>query len=218
MTDAEIDHTLGIVLLREAGHLSLYATRAVQSILDRDSCLLRVTRAFSDVSVTDLPMNTPVPLCYRDGSSSGLLVEAFAVPAGPPRFAVGEEEGHTVGFMLREESSGTRCAFVPGCGALDDALLTRLAEADALLFDGTFWSDDELIVLGISQRTARALDHLPIAGLGGSLEQIAALPCRHRVYTHINNTNPVLLDDSPERAIVMGAGITIGVDGLHLAL
>lgn len=218
VTDAEIDHTLGIVLLREAGHLSLYATRAVQSILDRDSCLLRVTRAFSDVSVTDLALNTPIPLCYRDGSSSGLTVEAFAVPAGPPRFAAGEEEGHTVGFMLREEAGRACCAFVPGCGGLDDALMTRLADADALLFDGTFWSDDELIALGIGQRTARALDHLPIAGPGGSLEQLAALPCRHRIYTHINNTNPMLLEDSPERAIVTRMGITVGVDGLRLTL
>jgi pyrroloquinoline quinone biosynthesis protein B len=218
VTDAEIDHTLGIVLLREAGHLSLYATRAVQSILDRDSCLLRVTRAFSDVSVSDMPLNTPVPLCYRDGSSSGLAVEVFAVPAGPPRFAAADEEGHTVGFMLREEASGECCAFVPGCGALEDALMTRLADADALLFDGTFWSDDELIALGIGRRTARALDHLPISGHSGSLEQLTALPCRHRIYTHINNTNPILLEHSPERAIVTRAGITIGFDGLHLTL
>jgi pyrroloquinoline quinone biosynthesis protein B len=218
VTDAEIDHTLGLVLLREARHLSVYATRAVQSILDCDSHLLPVTRAFSDVSVTDLALNTSVPLCYRDGSPSDLTVEAFAVPAGPPRFAAGEDTGHTVGFMLREEPSGHACAFVPGCGALDGALLNRLAEADALLFDGTFWTDDELIALGIGNRTARELDHLPIAGRGGSLEQLATLPCRHRIYTHINNTNPMLLEDSPERAIVTRAGITIGVDGLHLTL
>jgi pyrroloquinoline quinone biosynthesis protein B len=218
VTDAEIDHTLGIVLLREAGQLRVYAPRAVQSILDRDSCLLPMTRAFSDVPVTDLLLNTPVPLCYRDGSASGLAVEAFPVPAAPPRFATREDEGHTVGFMLREDASGTACAFVPGCGDLDAALLTRLAEADALLFDGTFWADDELIALGIGDRTAREMDHLPIAGRGGSLEQLAALPCRHRVYTHINNTNPILLEHSPERAMVTRTGVIVGFDGLHLAL
>ena len=140
------------------------------------------------------------------------------MPAGPPRFATGEEEGHTVGFMLREEASGKACAFVPGCGDLDAALLARLAEADALFFDGTFWGDDELIALGISDRTAREMDHLPITGRGGSLERLAALPCRHRVYTHINNTNPILLEHSPERAIVTRAGVTVGFDGLRLAL
>jgi pyrroloquinoline quinone biosynthesis protein B len=218
LTDAEIDHTLGIVLLREARHLPIYATPAVQAILDRDSRVLPVTRAFSTVPVTALVLNTPVPLCYRDGSESGLAVEAFPVPAGPPRFATCEEEGHTVGFMLREEATGKVCAFVPGCGDLDAALLERLAEADALLFDGTFWSDDELIALGIGDRMARALDHLPISGRGGSLEQLAALPCEHRVYTHINNTNPILLEDSPERAIVARTGMIVGFDGLHLTL
>jgi pyrroloquinoline quinone biosynthesis protein B len=218
LTDAEIDHTLGIVLLREGGQLPIYATRAVQSILDRDSRLLPMTRAFSDVSVTDLSLDTSVPLCYRDGSASGIAVEAFPVPAGPPRFATREDEGHTVGFMLREAASGKSCAFVPGCGDLDAALLTRLAEVDALFFDGTFWADDELIALGIGHRTAREMDHLPIAGRGGSLEQLAALPCRHRVYTHINNTNPILLEHSPERAVVTQTGVIVGFDGLHLAL
>ncbi len=120
--------------------------------------------------------------------------------------------------MLREEASGKVCAFVPGCGDLDAALLTRLAEADALLFDGTFWADDELIALGIGDRTAREMDHLPIAGRGGSLERLAALPCQYRVYTHINNTNPILLEHSPEREIVTRTGVIVGFDGLHLTL
>lgn len=218
VTDAEIDHTFGIVLLREAGRLPVYATRAVQSILDRDSRLLPIVRAFSEVPVVELRLNTPVPLCHRDGSASGLAVEAFPVPAGPPRFATGEEKGHTVGFMLREESTGRVCAFVPGCGDLDAALVARLAEADALLFDGTFWADDELIALGIGDRTAREMDHLPIAGRGGSLEQLAVLPCQYRVYTHINNTNPILLEHSPEHEIVTRTGVIVGFDGLHLTL
>jgi pyrroloquinoline quinone biosynthesis protein B len=93
-----------------------------------------------------------------------------------------------------------------------------LAGADALLFDGTFWADDELIALGIGDRTAREMDHLPIAGRGGSLERLGALPCQHRVYTHINNTNPILLEHSPERALVTRTGVIVGFDGLYLAL
>lgn len=216
LTDAELDHTLGVVLLREARHLPLYATAAVRSILDGDSRLLPVTRAFSDVPVTDLPLETLVPLQYGDGSSSGLAVKVFPVAAGPPRFASREEIGHTIGFMVHEPASGSVCAFVPGCGALDIALVDRLAEADAVFFDGTFWADDELIALGVGTRTARELDHLPIAGPDGSLERLAALPCRHRIYTHINNTNPILLEHSNERAAVDRAGIVVGFDGLRL--
>jgi len=218
LTDAELDHSLGIVLLREAGQLPVYATSAVAGILDRDSRVLETTRAFSDVPVTTLPLNESVPLRYRDGSSSGMSVEAFAVPAGPPRFATRDEEGHTVGLLVRDETRRDRLAFVPGCGGLDALLLDRLAGVDALLFDGTFWTDDEMIALGVGTKTAREIDHVPISGPGGSLEHLSSLPCRYRVYTHINNTNPMLIESSPERAEVTRAGIIVGFDGLQLIL
>jgi pyrroloquinoline quinone biosynthesis protein B len=170
------------------------------------------------VPVTPLPLDESVHLMYRDGSSSGLSVEAFAVPAGPPRFASRDEKGHTVGLLVRDDARGGLCAFVPGCGGLDAALLERLAGADALLFDGTFWTDDEMIALGVGTKTAREIDHLPISGPGGSLEPLSSLPCRYRVYTHINNTNPMLIESSPERAEVARAGMIVGFDGLHLIL
>lgn len=218
LTDAEIDHTLGVVLLREARHLPVYATPAVRSILECDSRFLPITRAFSDVPVTELSLTTSVPLAYRDGSSSGLAVRAFSVPGGRPRFASREETGHTVGFMVHETASRIVCAFVPGCGDLNAALMDRFAQADALFFDGTFWAEDELIALGVGTRTARELDHVPISGSGGSLEQLAALPCQHRIYTHINNTNPILLERSTERAAIDHAGIVVGFDGFCLSL
>jgi pyrroloquinoline quinone biosynthesis protein B len=217
LTDAELDHTMGILLLREAGRLPVVATRAVTGILESDSRILDTTRAFSDVPVTELSLRQPVPLLYRDESSSGLSIEAFAVPAGRPRFASREEEGHTIGLVIRDER-GSTCAFVPGCGGLDAALLERFARVDALLFDGTFWTDDEMIALGVGTKTARETDHLPVGGSGGSLEQLSSLPCRHRVYTHINNTNPMLIESSSERTAVTRTGMIVGFDGLHLTL
>lgn len=213
VTDAELDHTMGIALLREARHLPIYATGAVRGILERDSRILAVTGAFADVPVTELPIDEAVALRYRDGSESGLTVEAFTVAAGVPRFATREEEGHTVGLFLRS-AAGRSCAFVPGCGELDGALLERLAKADLLLFDGTFWTDDELVGLGISDRTARQMDHLPVSGMDGSLALLGGLPCR-RVYTHINNTNPMLVEGSRERTLVEEAGLVVGADGMH---
>jgi pyrroloquinoline quinone biosynthesis protein B len=145
-------------------------------------------------------------------------VLSFPVPAGPPRFAAEEHPGHTVGLLIRDDATGGTCAFVPGCGGLDDRLLARLSEAEVVLFDGTFWTDDELIGLGIADRTARQMDHLPVSGPGGSLERLARLPARNRVYTHINNTNPMLLEDSPERALVEAAGLRVGADGMRFTL
>ena len=196
-TDAELDHTLGIVLLREARHLQLYATHAVRRILERDSRILPVTQAFAQVQVTEMGLEETVPLCYRDGSESTISILPFEVPAGPPRFAQEQATGHTVGLILRDEATGGSCAYVPGCGELDRPLLERLGDTDLLLFDGTFWTDDELISLGIGDRRAREMDHQPISGPDGTLSQLAGLSRPTKVYTHINNTNPMLLNGSP---------------------
>ena len=215
-TDAELDHTLGIMLLREGRRLRLYLTCAVRQVLEQDSRILPVTRAFAEVEVIELsPRGGPVPLAYPDGAASGLSVETFPVPAGPPRFASEELPGHTVGLVLRDEATSGSCAFVPGCGGLDDGLVAKLDAVSLALFDGTFWTDDELIRLGIGDRTARQMDHLPISGPGGSLERLARLRTPHRVYTHINNTNPILIEDSPERALVEEQGLVVGMDGMR---
>lgn len=217
-TDAELDHTLGIVLLREARHLQLYATHAVRRILERDSRLLPVTQAFAQVEVTEMSLETQIPLRYRNGEASGISILPFEVPAGPPRFAGELGPGHTVGLILRDEASSGSCAYVPGCGELDHQLLDRLGETDLLLFDGTFWTDDELISLGIGDRPAREMDHQPVSGRDGSLAQLAGLSRPTKVYTHINNTNPMLLEGSPERKQVEAAGIAVGYDGLSFSI
>lgn len=217
-TDAELDHTVGILLLREARSLQLYVTSAVRSILEQDSRILSVTRAFAQVNVTELTPGLRTSLRYRDGQTSGLSVEPFTVPAGPPRFASAPEAGHTVGFAIQDQASGGSCAFVPGCGDLSPAMLERLGKNDLVLFDGTFWSDDELVRLGISDRLARDMDHLPVSGPEGSLMRLSAMSGPRVVYTHMNNTNPMLLEDSAERAVVDRAGLTVGVDGMSFMI
>jgi pyrroloquinoline quinone biosynthesis protein B len=218
LTDAEIDHSLGIVLLREAQFLPLYSTSAVYSLLEDASHVLPVVRAFADMPWTELPIERAVVLPLRDGTPSGLSVEPFVVPAGPPRFATAAERGHTVGLMIRDSEQERTCAYVPACGELTTPVLERLVDADVLLFDGTFWSDDEPRSIGISRRTAHEMDHLPIGNDDGSLTRLAGLACRHRIYTHINNTNPILLEDSPERAAVTAAGLIVGDDGMHIQI
>jgi pyrroloquinoline quinone biosynthesis protein B len=218
LTDAELDHTLGIVLLREARQLQIAATDTVRRVIEDDSRLLPVTRAFADVRVSELHPDRPTHLCYRDGEASGLRVTCFPVPAGPPRFARTDGPNHTVGLIVEDERTAGACAFVPGSGGLDAELLGRLAAADRVLFDGTFGTDRELIELGIGERSAREMDHLPVSGPDGSLARLRTLSGRQRVYTHINNTNPMLIETGPERREVEQAGVQIGVDGMRFTL
>jgi pyrroloquinoline quinone biosynthesis protein B len=202
------------VLLREGRSLQVYATMPVLHTLEHDSRLLPVTRAFADVRTCALSVGMPIELVHPGDGPSGLTVEAFVVPAGPPRFASRDEPGHTVGLLVHDRRTGGTLAYAPACGGLDQRLLARLGAASLLLFDGTFWTDDEMIALGVGSKRAREIDHLPLSGEGGSLAQLASLATPRRVYVHINNTNPILLEDSPERAAVSRAGVEVGMDGM----
>lgn len=218
LTDAELDHTLGITLLREGQLLQIIATSAVMHTIAEDSRVLPVTQAFATVKTVEVEPGTAVPLEYRDGSASGLTVEMKAVRGDPPRFARSEEAGHTVAAFIRDTRTGKTCAFVPGCGGLGPKLLSRLDEAELLLFDGTFWTDDELSRLDISDRPALAMGHVPISGAHGSLAALSQLSCRQKVYTHINNTNPILIESSRERAAVEASGMVVGMDGMRFQI
>jgi pyrroloquinoline quinone biosynthesis protein B len=214
-TDAELDHTIGLALLREARTLQVWSTAAVKAVLEEDSRLLPVTAAFAEVTWRELPLGRPVPLIHRDGTPSGLTIESFPVAGDPPRFARRELPGHTVGLEIRGHD-GARCLYLPGCGAIDDEIRHRLPGATLLLFDGTFWAEDELIALGISDRPAAAMGHLPVGGPAGSLAALATLAPLRRVYTHINNSNPILIENSAQRRAVEAAGWIVGDDGMRL--
>lgn len=213
LTDAELDHSLGLLLLREGRTLSVYLAPPTAAVLEQDSRILPTARAFATVSLVPLTLDHKVPVRDRAGVETGLTLEAFAVAGDAPRFATSNAVGSTVGLMLRDHA-GSTTAYVPGCGAIDEALADRLQQAEVVLFDGTFWSDEELIALDIAPTRAREMGHVPIDGADGSLAMLSRLPARTRVYTHINNTNPILIADSAERRVLDAAGIVVGCDGM----
>ena len=131
-------------------------------------------------------------------AGSSLVVEPFATGGDAPRYLGPDAELEASGFAFRD--SGGTVTYVPGLARLDDGVLARLAASDLVLVDGTFWHDDDLARLGISDRTARDMGHTPLAGPGGTLEALAGLERPRKVLVHINNTNPILLEDSAERA------------------
>jgi pyrroloquinoline quinone biosynthesis protein B len=152
-----------------------------------------------------------------DGSS--LTVEPFAVGGDSPRYvSASAVVVQASGFVFRDRASGGIATYVPGLARLDDGVLGRFAASDLVLVDGTFWQDDELARLGISARSAGDMGHVPLSGPGGTLDALARLGRPRVAFVHINNTNPILLEDSPEREAVLRAGIEVAYDGLEIEL
>jgi pyrroloquinoline quinone biosynthesis protein B len=215
LTDAEIDHTAGLLLLREsATPVRVFGAEGVELALTRGYPVLAMLDSYCGAEWQTLEPGRPTPL---EGSS--LAVEPFAVGGDAPRYMSRSGlELEASGFVFRDRLSGGVVTYAPGLARLDDDVLTRFAASDLVLVDGTFWRDDELARLGISARSAHDMGHVPLSGPGGTLEPLARLERPRVVLVHINNTNPILLEDSPERQAVLGAGVEVSYDGLEIAL
>jgi pyrroloquinoline quinone biosynthesis protein B len=221
LTDGEIDHTLGLLLMREsAGRLPVYAPGGVTALLDDAWPLYRVLSAYAGVERRVLDEGQAMPLADQAGTPLGICCAATAVARRPPRYARGAPHAtFDVGLRLEDERTGGTLAYVPTAGAIDDGVRRVASDADLLLFDGTFWSDDELrAVGGGAAPTAREMGHLPVGAPGGSLELLPRLGAKRTVLVHINNTNPLLRRGSAERAQVEAAGIVVGEDAMEFEL
>ena len=213
LTDAELDHTLGLLLLREAGDLTVHATAAVHETLSKGTSLLQTLGAYAGVDWR--PVATGIEVSLADG----LSYRAFDVPTNKrARFGTGEGEDSVVGYRITNGHTGQVLVYLPNAQKLTASVRAHLEGCTCLLFDGTCWQDDELIRLGIAGKTSREMGHLPIGGADGSLEQLAPLPIERKIYIHINNTNPILLEDAPERRIVEEHGLEVAADGLELEI
>ncbi|HTT31085.1 MAG TPA: pyrroloquinoline quinone biosynthesis protein PqqB [Solirubrobacteraceae bacterium] len=215
LTDAEIDHTAGLLLLREsATPVRVYGQSGVERALRDGYPVLSILERYCGLEWHTLE---PEKVWSLEGSS--LTVEPFDVGGDAPRYLDGSGlELEASGFVFRDRAGAGVLTYVPGLARIDEAVLGRFATSDLVLVDGTFWRDDELAALGISARSARDMGHLPLSGPGGTLEALAQLERPRKALVHINNTNPILLDDSPERAAVARAGVEVAYDGLEVEL
>jgi pyrroloquinoline quinone biosynthesis protein B len=213
LTDAEIDHTAGLLLLREsATPVHVVGDAGVERALTHGYPVLPMLERYCGAEWQTLEAARPMSL---EGSS--LEVEAFRVGGDAPRYLSGADvQLQASGFVFRDRASVV--TYVPGLARLDDDVLSRFAASDLVLVDGTFWRDDELARLGISVRSARDMGHVPLSGPGGTLEALAGLKRPRKALVHINNTNPILLEDSPERDEVLRAGVEVAYDGLEVEL
>ena len=213
LTGGEVDQAAGLLTLRERGPFGLYATEGTLSTLAANSI-------FSVLAGDMVPRRT-----VRPGAAfmlpGGLEAELFIVPGKAPLYLEGDDpalEAETdanVGIEL--SAHGARLVFIPGAAKLTPAIASRLAKADVVLFDGTLFSDDEMIAAGAGVKTGRRMGHMPIDGPGGTLSALAALG-RRRILIHINNTNPILIEGSPQRRAVEAAGFEVAEDGMRIEL
>lgn len=212
LTNGDIDHIAGLLTLREKTAFDLFATAEIHELLGENS----VFRVLDPALVTPRPIALDQPF-----EAAGLTITPFAVPGKIALFkegdvvdteAMGEQ---TIGLDITDGVK--RLAYVPGCAALPDWLVERLGPADMLLFDGTVWEDDDMARTGTGAKTGTRMGHLAMTGSNGSLARLAGLTGR-RVYIHINNTNPALQPQGPERAAITAAGWTLAQDGQEYSL
>lgn len=214
LTNGDVDHVAGLLTLREMQTFTLYATPGILGSVNDN-------RVF-DVLNAEAVARRPIGLNERFEPVPGLTVTLFSVPGKVPLWLedesmqIGAETETTVGAMI--EAGGKRLAYIPGCARVTDDLKARISGVDALLFDGTVLEDDDMIRAGVGTKTGWRMGHIQMNGETGSIATLADSDIGRRVFVHINNTNPVLVEGSAERESVESRGWTVGHDGLSLSL
>lgn len=222
MTNGDVDHVSGLLNLREMQGFSVYGTLRVLGIVAGNSMFNVLNHDL--VPRSEIRLGAPVAL-KGDGVDLGLTVEAFAVPGKIALYLedetsanFGSQPEDTVAVKITETATGRHFFYVPGCARVDDALAARVAGAPLVLFDGTLYTDDEMIRQGLMPKTGNRMGHISISGPDGSIAAFAPLNVARKVYVHINNSNPVLDELSPERRATEAAGWEVGYDGMEITL
>ena len=219
LVDGQIDHTTGLLMLREGPRLRIYCTDCVREDLTTGNPLFTVLDHYCGVDWQ--PIRADAESSFRIDGVPGLSFQAVALVSKPPPYSshrAAPRDGDNVGIVARDEASGRTLFYAPGLGTMAPKLRSIFETADCVLVDGTFWTDDEMIRAGIAGKRARDMGHLPQSGPGGMIELLAAFTHPRKVLIHINNTNPILDEDSPERAQLGAAGIEVAFDGMRIVV
>ena len=220
LMDGQVDHATGLFMLRERNSaLPLWCTDPVDEDLRQGNPILRVLSHYCGVDRHRIALDGGV---FRVPGVESLSFRALPLSSKPAPYSPHREKpvaGDNIGMLIVDDRSGASVFYAPGLGAITPPVFDAMAGADAVLVDGTFWRDDEMPRLGLSKKTARDIGHLPQSGEGGMIEWLAKLPPRtRRCLIHINNTNPILDEDSEERAALTAARIEVCEDGMAIHL
>lgn len=222
LTNADVDHIVGLLTMREVQPLVIYGTpRALENV--QANAIFNVLDS-EVVSWRPLDLGRMTEICGLDGLPSGLSAKAFAVPGKvalwleDPRLEdFGSAVEDTVGLEL-SSNCGKRFFYIPGCAGMRTDIADRLRGAALVFFDGTTYTDDEMIACGLGTKTASRMGHMSVSSTDGSIASFASLAVARKIFVHINNSNPILIADSRERRIVEAAGWEVGSDGLEVVL
>ncbi len=218
LIDSQIDHSTGMLMLREGKPLQVYCTEMVRQDLSTGFPLFKMLEDYCSIE------HHPVPL---DGDSFTIpsiddlrfyshSLKSKAPPYSPHRHD--PHDGDNIGVVIEQISTGKKVYYAPGLGEIEPHVMSAMQEADCLLVDGTFWTDDEMGQQGISPKKAREIGHLPQSGPGGMIEVLSGVPETRKILIHINNTNPILDDDSGQRKQLAEEGIEVACDGMEIIL
>ena len=224
LLNADIDHVLGLLLLRELQPLSAYATLSVRRILTEDnSMFVMLQRVDGQLRWAEIAAGETFSLRTPLDEDSGLRCRALSLGRHYPAYVSRRRQAELIRHeaslgLIVESPSGKRLAYMPAVPQIDRVLLKEADSADVLLFDGSFWSDDELLHIQGNGQTAQEMGHVPVSSPTGSLAQLAHLKCPRKIYVHINNTNPMLDEASAEHREVRDRGWEIAEDGWQFEL
>lgn len=221
LTNGDLDHCLGLLSLRESHPLTVYATDRVRRGFTEDNVLYRTLQRFPGQVTWRVLKPGHEEEMTAAGRPTGLVLSAFAVPGKLPIHLEGRlppDPEDNVAVKIRESRTGRTLVYASAAGAVTPAVRTALAGADCVFFDGTFWSSDELPAQGLGTSRAEDMAHVPVGGPQGSLALLGAMPGTRRILIHINNTSPLLREDSPERQAVVQHGWEVAFDGMEVVL
>jgi pyrroloquinoline quinone biosynthesis protein B len=219
LMDAQIDHTTGLLMLREGRPLEIYCTEMAREDLSTGNPLFRILGHYCGVNWHEVP--TERGNSFTVTGAEPLAFTAVPLKSNAPPYSPHRDkplEGDNIGMRIADPRSGKVLFYAPGLGEVEPHLKPFLEEADVLMVDGTFWTDDEMIRLGLSKKHARDIGHLPQSGNGGMIELLKPLKASRKILIHINNTNPILDEDSDERKQLDRAGIEVAYDGMDFKL
>ncbi len=224
LTNADVDHVTGLLSLRESQAFNLYATSRVLDVLAANSIFNVLNPAF--VRRHPLALDQAFEPLRADGIGLGCSVTAFAVPGKVALWLEDTQRGvdvgavteDTVALEIRDLASDRRFYYIPGCARMTPELAARLRGASLVFFDGTLWVDDEMIRDGVGVKTGSRMGHLSVSGPAGTMTAFEGLQVARKIFIHINTTNPILIDGTPERRAVEAAGWEVARDGMHVEL